>query len=200
MSAKDRNTTAASDERVVRQESATNDGRATRQDSGDAVRGTMSAATGEQDRNEDGLALTLEERLAMLRNETSETALPNPPTIPGWHFCWLSTTNKYDTISRRVRMGYVPVKTEELRGFERLTANGGEFDGCVSVNEMVLFKIEEELWQAYMTESHHTAPNAEQSRLAESVNSSVAGDSRGLVRDVQGFDERLVTRRPTFSN
>jgi hypothetical protein len=176
------------------------DERAVRQNPAAEVRGTMPAATGENDRHEDGLAFTLEERLAMLRNETSETALPNPPAIPGWHFCWLSTTNQYDTISRRVRMGYVPVKSEELKGFDRLSVRGGEYEGCVSVNEMVLFKIEEELWQAYMTESHHTAPNAEQSRLAESVKSSVPGDARDLVREVQGFDERLVSRRPTFSN
>lgn len=175
------------------------DERAVRKDPATAVRGDMDPATSGDQRKEDGLALTIEQRLEMLRNDYTETALPVPPKTPGWHFCWLSTTNKYDSISRRVRMGYEPVRVSELQGFERLVSKEGEFEGCVSVNEMVLFKLPEDVYQAYMTELHHDAPNNEQRRLNASVANATDEKHGGLIRDVQGFDERLVTKRPTFT-
>ena len=59
-----------------------------------------------------------EERRRMFRSEWLQEALPTPPEIPGFHLCWLSTTNQYDPIHKRLRMGYTPVKAEELPGFE----------------------------------------------------------------------------------
>ena len=37
-----------------------------------------------------------EERRRMFRSEWLQEALPKPPEIPGFHLCWLSTTNQYD--------------------------------------------------------------------------------------------------------
>jgi hypothetical protein len=30
--------------------------------------------------------------------------------MPGWHLCWLTTTSAYDTIQKRMRLGYSAVR------------------------------------------------------------------------------------------
>lgn len=114
---------------------------------------------------EDGTTFNLSERRRMLRAEWKQEALPTPPAIPGWHFVYLTTTNNSDPIHKRIRMGYEPVKASEVPGFEHYKVAGGEFDGCVSVNEMILFKIPEEIWRDIMMEFHHDRPNDEEELL-----------------------------------
>jgi len=52
------------------------------------------------------------ERLDAFRDKWANSALPEIPagTIPGMHLCWLSTTNTYDSIDKRMALGYEPVK------------------------------------------------------------------------------------------
>jgi hypothetical protein len=60
------------------------------------------------------------ERLEAFRDKWQNSALPEIPrdAIPGMHLCWLSTTNTYDSIDKRVALGYEPVKASELgQGF-----------------------------------------------------------------------------------
>ena len=47
---------------------------------------------------------TTQERRKMFREFTQE-ALPSPPAKPGWHYVWLSTTNQYDPIYKRIQIG-----------------------------------------------------------------------------------------------
>jgi len=54
-----------------------------------------------------------QERRKMWSDEWNQSALPKVPEMPGWHLIWLSTTNAYDTIDKRVRLGYIPVKADE---------------------------------------------------------------------------------------
>ena len=35
-----------------------------------------------------------DEQMKMWKDEWTQSALPEVPKIPGWHLCWLSTTNK----------------------------------------------------------------------------------------------------------
>jgi hypothetical protein len=73
------------------------------------------------------------ERLDAFRDKWANSALPEVPNgaIPGYHFCWLSTTNTYDSIDKRVALGYEPVKASELgKGFEGLgKMSSGKFEG-----------------------------------------------------------------------
>lgn len=117
----------------------------------------------------DGTGTTVSERRKMFRNEWTQEALPTPPDIPGFHLCWLSTTSSYDSIPKRIRMGYTPVSVDEVSGFDTYRMKGGEFDGFVSVNEMVLFKLPNELYNELMQELHHHAPNDEEGKLAETL-------------------------------
>ena len=142
-----------------------------------ADRGSRSAEDVRRQDN-DGTATTVSERRKMFKNEWTQEALPNPPAIPGFHLCWLSTTSSYDSIHKRVRMGYVPVKVEEVDGFETYRMKGGEFDGFVAVNEMILFKLPNEIYNELMQELHHHAPNDEEGKLAE-IASQGQTDSNG---------------------
>ena len=76
------------------------------------------------------------ERLEAFRDKWQNSALPDIPenAIPGFHLCWLSTTNNYDSIDKRMALGYEPVKAAELgKGFETLgKMSSGKFEGCVS--------------------------------------------------------------------
>ena len=62
--------------------------------------------------------ISTQERRRMWSEEWTQSALPKLPDIDGWHLCWLSTTNSYDSIDKRMRLGYVPVKADELPGYE----------------------------------------------------------------------------------
>jgi len=145
-----------------------------------------------------------EERRRAFRSEWLQEALPTPPEIPGFHLCWLSTTNQYDPIHKRLRMGYELVKAAEVSGFEAYKVKSGELEGCVSCNEMVLYKLPMDLYQEIMMEMHHNAPLDEQDKIKiqqEQLQSN-ARDSNGraLIQLENGgtaFDQNVKT--PVFS-
>ena len=171
-------------------------------DSGDAVRGARDSADASRVHN-DGLDLSAAERRAMLRKDWVQEILPTPPTIAGWHCCWLSTTNSTDPIYKRIQRGYVPVKATEAPGFgSQYTAQGGEFDGCVSCNEMLLFKISEQTYQDIMAINHYDMPLEQEAAIRENVHSRDQADSNGRqLAQIEGdFDKlgRGNTRTPHF--
>jgi hypothetical protein len=108
-----------------------------------------------------------EDRLDLFRQQLFNDALHDLPEIPGWHVCWLTTTNPRDPIQRRTRLGYEPVRPEDVPGFEFAADQTGEFAGMIRVNEMVAFKIPQNLYEAFMQEVHHDAPLREEEKLAE---------------------------------
>ena len=120
-----------------------------------------------------------EERRKMWKDEWTQSALPNAPLIPGWHVCWLSTTNSYDSIDKRIRLGYVPVKAEDIKGYENYRVKAGEYVGYVACNEMLLFKIPEEQYQDIMAHFHHDAPLEEANKITVQAESQVGRDSSG---------------------
>jgi hypothetical protein len=113
------------------------------------------------------------ERLEAFRDKWANNALPDIPenAIPGFHLCWLSTTNNYDSIDKRMALGYEPVKAGELgKGFEALgKMSSGKFEGCVSCNEMVLFKLPEEIYQEVMRMMHLEDPLEHQRNITSQV-------------------------------
>ena len=85
--------------------------------------------------------------------------------MDGWHLCWLSTTNSYDSIDKRMRLGYVPVKADELPGYEDYRVKSGEHVGFISCNEMLLFKLPMDIYQEVMTYHHHDKPREEAEKI-----------------------------------
>ena len=143
-----------------------------------------------------------EERRRMFRSEWFQEALPTVPEIPGFHCCWLSSTNQYDPIHKRLRMGYVPVVSEDLPGYEHLKVKSGEHEGFIAVNEMLLYKIPLDIYQDIMREMHHDAPMDEQTKIkvqqeqllnAKDSNGKRLGEVEG---DGMNFD--LTRQAPMF--
>jgi hypothetical protein len=125
---------------------------------------------------EDSEKISMRERLEAFRDKWANNALPDiqPGVLPGWHLCWLSTTNNYDSIDKRMALGYEPVKASDLgKGFEGLgKMSSGKFEGCISCNEMVLFKLPEEVYQEVMRMMHLEDPLEHQRNITAQVRST----------------------------
>jgi hypothetical protein len=120
-----------------------------------------------------------EERRKMWKDEWTQSALPKVPEIKGWHLCWLSTTNSYDSIDKRIRLGYVPVKADEFPDFENYRVKAGEHTGFIACNEMLLYKIPMEVYQDVMAHFHHEAPLEEANKIRVQAEQQVGRDSTG---------------------
>jgi hypothetical protein len=120
-----------------------------------------------------------DERRKMWKDEWTQSALPGVPEMPGWHVCWLSTTNSYDSIDKRMRLGYVPVKADELPDMRNNRVKAGDHEGYIACNEMLLYKIPMDLYQEVMAHFHHEAPLEEANKIRLQAEQNVARDSRG---------------------
>ena len=120
-----------------------------------------------------------DERLKMWKDEFTPEALPKAPHIPGWHVVWLSTTNSYDSIDKRLRLGYTPVMADEVKGYENWRVKAGEHSGYVACNEMLLFKIPMDTYQDIMAHFHHDQPLEEANKIKVQAESQLGRDSRG---------------------
>lgn len=107
------------------------------------------------------------DRLEMFRNQLFNDALPDLPNVPGYHMCWLTTTNPRDPIHRRMQLGYEPVRPDEVPGMEYASLKTGDYAGMIGVNEMIAFKLPLSLYEKFMQEAHHDAPMREEDKLAE---------------------------------
>ncbi len=114
------------------------------------------------------------ERLDEFRQTFFQSALPDLPPIPGYHVCWLTTENPRDSIPGRIRLGYEPIKVDDMPGWEFASMKTGEYAGCIGVNEMVAFKLPLNLYEAYMKEAHHTQPAMEEEALSEATRNAEA--------------------------
>jgi len=142
------------------------------------------------------------DRLNMFRNQLFNDALPDLPQIPGWHLCWLTTTNTRDSIHRRMQLGYEPVRPEEVPGMEYATQKTGEWAGMIGVNEMLAFKLPMSLYEMFMQEAHHDAPNREEGKLADTadfIRNQAARDNVEVYED-EGYQElrQFAPRRGQF--
>lgn len=137
--------------------------------------------------------MSAQERRKMFSDEWTQSALPKLPEMPGWHLCWLSTTNSYDSIDKRISLGYVPVKTEEIPGFENFRVKAGEHAGFIACNEMLLFKIPMDVYQDIMLHMHHEKPMEESEKIRvqlENLQGARDSSGRSLGRvEGEGFGE-----------
>jgi hypothetical protein len=142
--------------------------------------------------------ITDDERLDMFRAQFFNEVLPDLPPIPGYHICWLTTTNPNDSIPKRLRLGYEPVRPEDVPGWDHATLKTGEYAGLIGVNEMLAFKLPLRLYQRYMEEAHYNAPMREQEKLTAAVD-SLREQARSKGADVvegDGFTELRTNKAP----
>jgi len=114
-------------------------------------------------------ALSDDERVAEFRQQYFQSALPDIPKIEGYHVCWLTTENPRDPIHARIRLGYEPIKTHDIPGWEHSEIKSGEWAGCIGVNEMIAFKLPLELYEQYMRINHHEQPLSEEEKLSSQI-------------------------------
>lgn len=125
-----------------------------------------------------------DDRVEMFRSQFFQDALPDLPKIPGYHTCWLTTTNPRDSIQMRIRLGYEPIKPEDVPGWEYVTIKTGEWSGFIGVNEMLAFKLPMSLYHRYMNEAHHDAPAREDEKLTavlDSIKESAAASGGQII-------------------
>lgn len=139
------------------------------------------------------------DRLEMFRNQLFNDALPDLPDIPGYHVCWLTTTNPRDPIHRRLQLGYEPVRADEVPGMEYASLKTGEYAGLIGVNEMIAAKLPMSLYQGFMQEAHHDAPLREETKLSDVADAirEQAERSGSRMIEEEGFsDLRHSERHP----
>ena len=142
--------------------------------------------------------ISTQERRKMWSEEWTQSALPKLPEIDDWHLCWLSTTNSYDSIGKRMRLGYVPVKADELPGYEDYRVKSGEHVGYISCNEMLLFKLPMDIYQEVMTHMHHDKPREEAEKIKVQMENLQGGrDSAGRpLLSVEGEGIGSIEKQP----
>jgi len=163
------------------------------------VRGERGANTSDERTHGGVEELSIDELEQLVRTEFEQTALPNPPAIPGYHLCWLTTTSTYDSIEKRHRLGYTPVRRSEVPNFESTGKSSlQQFEGCVSCNEMVLHKITEPRYQAIMRYFHHKRPLEDEAAILAKIKNGNAAerDSTGrALGETEGDGIETLERR-----
>lgn len=154
---------------------------------------------------QDGTALTMDERIAMLRQMHTGDILPDPNQLkhkdPEMHYFWASTTNQSDPIYRRQQLGYEFVKAEELPELAMdFRVKDGLYEGCIMCNEMLLMKIPNILAEELMKINHHERPLEEERRVqAEAIKTdAVDRDGTplgGFSAEDRGFKSMVNERR-----
>jgi hypothetical protein len=160
--------------------------------------GRESRVKEDTERSSTGLVSASPDMVRSMMEKFIQEALPEAPHVPGFHTCWLSTTSQYDPIHKRLRLGYTPVLADEVVGFDHLKVKSGENVGHISVNEMVLYKIPEDMYQAIMTHFHHNAPKEEAEKLMIQQDQLVGQlrDSKGRSLVQREGDGQLDTAAP----
>jgi hypothetical protein len=172
---------------------------------GSRVRGDRGEADDSRTQ-QDGTAFSDLERRSALRSEWIQEVLPTPPKLEGFHTCWLSSTNSTDPIYKRLRIGYIIVKAHEVPALKNFAASSGEYDGCVTINEMVLAKIPQQLYEDLMLIYHHDMPLEEEGSLREQLikqgedGKDSHGNRLGTIEG-EGFNKlgQRPAKLPTFS-
>lgn len=107
-----------------------------------------------------------QELVDKFRMNTLDSVLPEIPPIPGYHLCWLTTQNPRDSIASRAAKGYEPVRPEEVPGGKFMTVKTGDYGDVIGIQEMVLYKLPLNLYEAYMRHNHHDEPLREEGKLS----------------------------------
>ena len=128
--------------------------------------------------------MTEDEFFANFEQGILQDVLPALPPMPGYHVCWLSTSNVRDTVQNRLRMGYQLIRPEMLQGWASQNIKTGELGAVVQVNEMIAARIPQRLYERIMKRLHHEMPLAEEGKLRAQV--------EGLREQAESMGARLT--------
>ena len=100
-------------------------------------------------------------------------------------------------------LGYEPVKASEVPGMENLAMRSGEWKGFISANEMLLFKLPNEIYQEIMAEVHHYQPLEQEEAIKSALPLNQRDNNGKQLGSIEGdgFESLATsTRAPTFVN
>lgn len=130
-----------------------------------------------------------QERRGMLRD--TNTLLPAPPEVPGYHSMWATTTNNKDTPENRMRQGYSYITRAEAPNFKFITMKDGESpDDRITVSEMVAMKIPLDMWKADVLDLHYDFPKEQLMNLKNKVQQMTDGRGKKIAYTgrTEGFE------------
>lgn len=128
------------------------------------------------------------ERMNAFLDSMQDDILPDLPNIPGYHVCWLTTTNARDPVARRLRAGYELLRASDFPGMEGISLKTGDYNGVIGINEMVAAKIPISAWKHAMRTFHHDRPNQEEAKLRSNVEAVKENAARQGFRIVEEGD------------
>jgi hypothetical protein len=103
----------------------------------------------------------------------------------------------------RQRLGYELLKASDFPGFEAVTLKTGDYAGCIGVNEMLASKLPLDLYELYMTEAHHNAPNAEEEKLSavlETIQQNARAQKAEVIAEEGNAELGKNKLRPVFEH
>lgn len=132
------------------------------------------------------------DRRSLLRD--TNTLLPPPPEVPGYHSFWATTTNAKDPIEGRQRLGYTFITRAEAPNFEFSSLKSGETtEDRIMINEMVAMKLPYEDWKSDMTDMHFTLPKEQLIQLRNKARHMTDGRGKKIAytgrNGQEGFEE-----------
>lgn len=135
--------------------------------------------------------------LDIFLDSLNQTVLPALPEIPGYHLCWLTTSNPRDSLQWRQRVGYSLLKYSDFPGMSEiggLTGTGNP-TGLIQVNEMIAAKIPLRLYNRLMAAVHHRLPLVEEQKLQANVEQMADAAERHGARIIEGDGTRQIVQR-----
>lgn len=146
----------------------------------------------DREREDDGLALTADQRDQMLRDDALQNYLPSPPPKKGVHYFWATLdTQSGASVMWYRRLGYRPVRHEEMQGWAdaNMRMESGEYSGCITVREMILLQCSEADYQRYMKIVHHEKPRDEANKMKDTLDAMKQDVGEHLVESAAGENE-----------
>lgn len=157
----------------------TDDERIAKRDEGDSRRDRASsdrAITGDREVTD---MVRGHERRAMLRD--TNTLLPAPPAVAGYHSFWATTTNTKDTVESRQRLGYTFITRDEVPNYEFDKLKSGDTSSDrIMIAEMVAMKLPLEVWKEDMMDIHHNMPT----EMARGIKDNIVKMKDGRGNDI----------------
>lgn len=143
-----------------------------------------------------------EERFLNFVDSQNQSVLPDLPSMPGYHVCWLTTSNPRDSITMRLNWGYEILTPGMVPGWQSPTIKNGDHGPCIMVNEMIAARIRLPLYRKMMRHLHHDLPLSEEEKLKSAVEGMKENAARSGGRlDIGDGTAEIVQRAsvPEFS-
>ena len=147
----------------------------------------------DQDREmERGDGISDEDYLAIFRDSHHQSVLPDLPHMPGYHVCWLTTSNPRDSIQWRRRIGYELITKDMMPTWNGESIRTADRGDVIGINEMVAARIPIARYNALMREVHERMPLEEEFKIKRQIDAMKVKARESGARLVEDSEEGEV--------